>query len=164
MQQVETNLKEQFILELMAFSPKYTILSAEQIANSMSDSELEDLLERLRLINAATAEELSALEQNNPEEYARRMREWEEEEAKASASFYTDLETQMIHATDDVDHEAVRLEHLIDEDADAAEASIEKDFTAAEDMIKSLLEEVEKQEQASASQSQPHTPQESSGE
>ncbi len=137
-------LKQVFILELMAFSPKYNAVLAEEIANQLSDQELIQLSERLSKLNHAYAEELADLEENDAEEYEQVMKERGEEEKAVDDAFFKQFEEKMLANTEEVEKGAKAAEEEIDTIADEAEEEINKEYDGTEKLLDSFFEDVEK--------------------
>jgi hypothetical protein len=143
-------VKEKFILELMAFSPKYNAILAEEIASQMSQDDMVKLTERLTRINEKTAEELAELEENDPVAFDQKMREIEEAEEAADEEYFSKVEQKMLSEISDEENQKIdEIEKEMDSVEKMAEEEVEEEYAAAEDLLKALFEEVQ---QASSAQ------------
>ncbi|MBI4080784.1 MAG: hypothetical protein HY430_03375, partial [Candidatus Levybacteria bacterium] len=150
------DIKQQFMLELIVFSPKYNVVNTEQLAKNLTEEVMQDFLGRLRMINQATALELAELQANDPEAYAEKMKQRATDEEEADTAFFDDLEKQLLEDTTDEEKKQTGLEKWLDEVAEKESAAIDADYQAAEAFINSLYEELlhaEAKLQASADQS-----------
>jgi len=138
-----SQIKQEFMLELMVFSPKYNAVTAEQLANSLPDEQIEKILTKLRAINEAREEELAILEVKDPVEYEKRISARDEEEQKADDEYFKTLEAKVTEKTNEAETEADSLDSQVDELADDADQKIDEEYDTAETLLQSLFEEVE---------------------
>lgn len=139
MQQTQKNeyLRELFVLELMAFSPKYNHVLAERIADQFDDNSLERLLPMLQKINDQTVYPLvaSQVAETSNEKPAR---EREDQEKRFDDSFFSHLEAQLTKDQEkmaDLD----TLRETAEEDFAQVEAAIEKNAVLARKLLEFLL-------------------------
>lgn len=151
------SVKQQFMLELIVFSPKYNVVNTEQIAKNLTDEVMQDFLGRLRLVNHATALDMAELQVENPKAYAEKMKQRAKDEEEADTAFFDDLEKQLLEDTSDEEKKQTGLEKWLDEEAEKESAAIDADYQAAEAFINSLYEELLHTEAQLQSQITPQT-------
>jgi type IV secretory pathway VirB4 component len=138
-----SDLKQDFILELMVFSPKYNAVTAEVIASQLTEPEMQEYLEKLRKINEKDAEDLANLQESNPEEYARLMKERQDAEEEADDEFYKEIEQEVEKEVDEVDEMYTKAEDEVTKAAEKTEEKIDKAYKRAEDLLKAFLDDID---------------------
>jgi len=136
-----TKLKQDFIDELILFSPKYNDLVAGQLAETLSQDELEQYVVRLKRINDKEEEYMEDLEEKNPEEYKEELEKKEQAEEKEDDAFYKTLEEETLKATEDVDNQATEIEVQIDAEEKQAEEKLTEEYDRANDLLGAFFNE-----------------------
>ena len=156
---MDTNIqtRQDFISELLAFSPKYNADLAEGIADQLSDQELSDTLEKLRRINSAEQKRLDELAQCDPAAYQQEMKAQEEQAQKSDEQYYGDLERDLVEESDEIDAVFTAHEQEVDKEEKKAQEEINKGFDDADKFLQSFFDELNKKEEASSDGQQPQT-------
>jgi len=149
-----TQIRKDFISELLAFSPKYNADLAESIADQLGDQELSDTLEKLRRINSAEQKRLDELAERDPAAYEQKMKAWEDQAQKADEQYYGELEKDLVEESNEIDAVFTAQEQEVDVEEKKAQEEINKGFDEADQLLKTFFDELNKEEASSSQQPQ----------
>lgn len=141
--------REDFVQELIVFNPEYNLVTAKDLADSLSDDEIEQFLTRLERINQKEADDLEDLRMKDPDAYENRMQARRAEEDANDTAYFDDAEKAMLAATEQIDARASELEAIVDKEADQAIKEIDDVVERNASLLKAFYEEVENREQDS---------------
>lgn len=140
-------LRQDFIEEVMLFSPKYNLVTATALAEQMSEEELRQYLSRLERINEWEETRLAELHETDPDAFEREVAKKREEEERVDDEYFGELEKKLMAATDGIDEEATRLENEINAEADAATQEMTEEYERTSDLLNAFFGEIEETEQ-----------------